>query len=51
MEWQAVAQQVVAWKMVAMAEYPDQVFAHQDQLELQRVSMTVRMLSSSDRGS
>jgi len=50
-EWQAVAQQVVAWKMVAMAEYSDQVFAHQERLELQRVSMTVRMLSSSDRGS
>lgn len=54
-EWQAVAQavaqQVVAWKMVAMAEYSDQVFAHQEPLELQRVSMTVRMLSPSDRGS
>ncbi len=50
-EWQAVAQQVVAWKMVAMAEYSDQVFAHQERLELQKVSMTVRMLSPSDRGS
>ena len=50
-EWQAVAQQVVAWKLVAMAEYSDQVFAHQEQLELQRVSMTVRMLSPSDTGS
>jgi hypothetical protein len=50
-EWQAVAQQVVAWKMVAMAEYSDQVFAHQEPLELQKVSMTVRMLSPSDRGS
>ena len=50
-EWQAVAQQVVAWKMVAMAEYSDQVFAHQERLELQRVSMTVRMLSPSDTGS
>ncbi len=51
MEWQAAAQQVVAWKMVAMAEYSDQVFAHQERLELQKVSMTVRMLSPSDRGS
>ncbi len=50
-EWQAVAQWVVAWKLVAMAEYSDQVFAHQERLELQRVSMTVRMLSPSDRGS
>lgn len=50
-EWQAVEQQVVAWKMVAMAEYSDQVFAHQEPLELQKVSMTVRMLSPSDRGS
>ncbi|MCX5663554.1 MAG: hypothetical protein NTY97_02485 [Planctomycetota bacterium] len=50
-EWRAVAQWVVAWKMVAMAEYSDQVFAHQERLELQRVSMTVRMLSPSDRGS
>ena len=50
-EWQAVEQQVVAWKMVAMAEYSDQVFAHQERLELQKVSMTVRMLSPSDRGS
>jgi hypothetical protein len=50
-EWQAVAQQVVALKMVAMAEYSDQVFAHQERLEWQKVSMTVRMLSPSDRGS
>ena len=50
-EWQAVAQWVVAWKLVAMAEYSDQVFAHQERLELQRVSMTVRMLSPPDRGS
>lgn len=50
-EWQAVAQQAVAWKLVAMAEYSDQVFAHQERLELKRVSMTVRILSPSDRGS
>jgi len=50
-EWRAVAQQVAALKMVAMAAYSDQVFAHQERLELQRVSMTVRMLSPSDRGS
>jgi len=50
-EWRAVAQQAVAWKLVAMAEYSDQVFAHQERLELQKVSMTVRMLSPSDRGS
>jgi hypothetical protein len=46
-EWRAVAQQAVAWKMVAMAEYSDQVFAHQEPLELQRVSMTVRIHSPS----
>jgi hypothetical protein len=46
-ESRAVAQQVVAWKMVAMAEYSDQVFAHQEPLELQRVSMTVRIHSPS----
>ena len=50
-EWQAVAQQAVAWKMVAMAEYSDQVFAHQERLELQKVSTTVRMLSPSGTGS
>ena len=44
---QAVAQQAVASKMVAMAEYSDQVFAHQEPLELQRVSMTVRIHSPS----
>ena len=50
-EWRAVAQWVVAWKMVAMAEYSDQVFAHQERLELQKVSTTVRMLSPSGTGS
>ena len=48
---QAVAQQAVASKMVAMAEYSDQVFAHQERLELQKVSTTVRMLSPSGTGS
>ena len=46
-EWRAVAQQAVASKMVAMAEYSDQVFAHLERLELQRVSTTVRIHSPS----
>ena len=44
-EWRAVVQRAVARKMVAMAEYSDQVFAHQEQLELQKVSMTATMRS------
>ena len=46
-ESRAVAQQAVASKMVAMAEYSDQVFAHLERLELQRVSTTVRIHSPS----